>query len=143
MPMILSYQKITDEFTTHCLREPDYDDDQRVTELCTTDDTTYISVPDNIALPEQPELIRNSLTILKTAKTSLDEKTRAIIESLSPHIRLINQRVVERIRKKYTINDEIKLLRLAPPPETAAWNDYVENCRAWGAAEKEKLGLAT
>ncbi len=35
--MILKYQKVTDQFTTHILHEPDYqvDDGLRITELCT------------------------------------------------------------------------------------------------------------
>ena len=34
-----------------------------------------------------------------------------------------------------------KMLRVGPTPETEAYNDYVEACRAWGRAEKAKLGL--
>jgi len=33
------------------------------------------------------------------------------------------------------------MLRIGPTPETEAYNDWVEECRAWGRAEKEKFGL--
>ena len=57
--MIYSYQKASDDFTTYILREPDYADDQQqhCTELCTISDTTYVHVPDDLTLPEQPEQI--------------------------------------------------------------------------------------
>lgn len=63
------------------------------------------------------------------------------IKATSPHVRLINQRVRERIAERYTLTDEIKLLRLAPSPESAVYNDYVEACRQWGHDEKATLGL--
>jgi hypothetical protein len=37
--------------------------------------------------------------------------------------------------------DEIKLLRIGLSEESIAYNDYVEECRAWGRGEKAKLGL--
>jgi hypothetical protein len=33
------------------------------------------------------------------------------------------------------------MLRIAPSHETDAWNAHVEACRAWGRAERAKLGL--
>ena len=66
---------------------------------------------------------------------------RAEIIAASPHVRLINARVVEQIRATYSVDDEIKMLRIAPSEETTAWNDHVEACRAWGRAERAKLGL--
>ena len=60
MPKIYKYQKIVDDYTTHCLVEPDYnllETEDRITELCTIDGVTFVSVPDSITLPEQPEQI--------------------------------------------------------------------------------------
>jgi len=51
------------------------------------------------------------------------------------------RQVVEQIRARYSVDDEIKLLRIAPSEETSAWNAYVEDCRAWGRAKKAALGL--
>lgn len=51
----------------------------------------------------------------------------------------IDRQVVARIRDCYSVDDELKMLRLAPSPESAAYNDHVEECRAWGRACKAEL----
>lgn len=43
--------------------------------------------------------------------------------------------------KKYSVDDELEMLRLAPSNESSAYDAYVEECRAWGHAEKAKIGL--
>lgn len=42
------------------------------------------------------------------------------------------QRIVAEIRKKYTINDELAILRQrdSKPQEFEEYNTYVENCKA-------------
>ena len=137
MATILKYRKIIDKYTTHCLREPDYnllDTDERVTELCAIDGATYASVPDGLVLPDQPDK-------LGVETVALTEGLRADIKASSPHVKYINQRVVDMIRTRYGINDEIKMLRVGPSEETAKYNDYAEACREWGRNEKAKLGL--
>lgn len=69
-------------------------------------------------------------------------------EELPPaeQCRLIDEQVVGYIRAKYSLEDEIKFLRIelfskAPDPEASAYNAYVEECRAWGRGEKHRLGL--
>lgn len=96
-----------------------------------------MSVPDSITLPVQPDIIAASL-----AEVNLDDdpETKASILA-SPICKNINARVVDKIRAIYSINDEIKMLRIGPTEETEAYNDFVEECRAWGRAEKAKLGL--
>jgi len=134
---IYRYTKIQDDYTTYTITEPDYQEgDKRITELCTIDGVTYITVPDGVALPEQSEQVAATLQ-----EVTITDDLKAQIKSRSPHIRLINQRVVAMIRENYSVEDELKMLRLAPSPESSAWNDYVEDCRAWGQAEKAKLGL--
>lgn len=134
MAKIYKYQKVIDDYTTHSLIEPDYEEDQQqITELCTLDGITYVSVPDTAELPSQPDIISETLT-----EVVLTEDLKAKIKSVSPHIRLINQRVVERIRERYSVNDELKMHRIGPTQE---FLDYVEKCVAWGRAEKAKLGL--
>ena len=137
MTKIYKYQKVQDAYTTHCLVEPDYnllETEDRITELCTIDGITYVSVPDSITLPEQPEQIT-------VEEVVLTDKLKEAIKAESPHVQLINERVVVRIREIYSPNDEIKMIRLSPSEESTAYNDYVEECRAWGRGEKEKLGL--
>ena len=72
---------------------------------------------------------------------TLTDALRAEIKAASPHVRLINQRVREAISSRYSLEDEIKLLRTAPSAEMDAYNAWAEECRAWGRAEKAKLGL--
>ena len=137
MAKIYKYQKITDQFTTYCLVEPDYnllDTDTRITELCTIDGVTYVSVPDSITLPEQPEQIT-------VEEVELTEELKAAIKSESPHVQLINDRVVSKIREVCSLNDEIKMIRLSPSEESTAYNEYVEACREWGRVAKANLGL--
>lgn len=140
MAKLYKYQKFIDQHTTYCLVEPDYGRDgnesDRVTELCTIDGYTYVSVPDSITLPQQPEQIK-----VEAVEMPVPDPPLGMLRMNSPHILLINDRVVERIRERYSVNDEIKMLRIGPSEETEAYNDYVEECRAWGRAEKERLGL--
>jgi len=137
MPIIYKYQKISDAYTTYLLAEPDYDGlglESRITELCTIDGVTYVSVPDGITLPEQPEQIT-------VEEVALTDELKAAIRLASPHVQLIDERVVMKIREKYSVNDEIKLIRLGASDDFTAYNDYIETCRAWGAAAKARLGV--
>jgi hypothetical protein len=138
MAKIYGYRKVTDEFTTHSLQEPDSvaaGNEGRITELCTIDGMTYVSAPDTVILPEQPEEI-------SVKEITLTDVLTESIKAASPHVALVNERVVEKIRTKYTVDDEFKMLRMGPSHETDAYNDHVETCRAWGRSEKERLGLA-
>ncbi len=135
MAKIYAYQIATDEFTSYRAREPHYaPGDERITELCTIGGTTYISVPDSVTLPDQP--VQVVLT-----EVVLTDELRSQIKAASPHVSLINSRIVEMIRLRYNIEDEIKMLRLAPSDESTAYNAYAEECRAWGRGEKAKFGL--
>lgn len=139
MPSIVSYRPYTDAEITRTLRLPEDAQHQRLgTELCTLEDgLAYVSLPDGAELPkDQPTEIAATIQ-----PVTLTDTLRAAIKAASPHVRLINQRVVERIRARYRVEDEIKMIRLAPSPESAAYNDYVEECRAWGADQKAGLGL--
>lgn len=137
MAKIYKYQKAQDAYTTHCLVEPDYnllETEDRITELCTIDGVTYVSVPDSITLPEQPEQIT-------VEEVVLTDELKAAIKAESPHVQLINERVVAKIRERYSLNDEIKMIRLSPSEESTAYDEYVEVCRDWGKTEKARLGV--
>lgn len=139
MAKIFSYRKVTDKFTTHCLREPDgLSDEMKITELCTIDGRTYVAVPDFVELPEQPEAILGSLK-----EEILTDDLARKIKTRSPHVQLINQRVVALIRKRFSPEDEFKMLRRAAkdPDAFKAYDDYVEQCIAWGKVKKAALGL--
>jgi hypothetical protein len=140
MPSLIAYRKHIDSMYTRELRLPEGDRNERLgTELCTIDGVTYVSLPDGSTLPsEQPEEI---IASIRRLETPISEEIRNKIKANSPHVRLINERVREAIGKKYSLADEIKLLRTAPSAEMQAYDAYVEECRAWGRTEKVKLGL--
>jgi hypothetical protein len=133
MPSIASYQKFITQQVTRELATP-----EGSTELATLDGTTYVCLPDGARLPEvQHAEIAASIVL----DVELTDALRDEIKAVSPHVRLINRRVVDRLRERYSLDDEIKLIRLAPSAESSAYNDYVEECRAWGRAQKAAFGL--
>lgn len=107
-----------------------------------------MAVPDRITLPaKQPEQISVKEIVPDAA---LKEK----IKKASPHIQLVNQQVVEKIRQKIDINDELKFMnkllkfivtKTTPDAESLAefnvYVNHVEACRNWGKDEKAKLGM--
>lgn len=129
MASIYAYQKVSDQYTTYTPIPPL---DGSVVELCTLDDgRTVVSV--NGVLPDQPsEVVLSALT--------LTAPIRAEIKAKSPQVALINARVVDLIREKYSAEDEIKALRIGGD-YAAAWGEYVEECRAVGEEQKAALGL--
>ena len=112
------------------------------TELCTIDNKTYIASEskDGVQLLEQTAKGTIAIT---GANFTADEikKIKRRVKAATPAVATINAQVRAKIKERYSIEDEIKMLRLAPSPETVAWNDYVEDCRQWGREEKAKLGL--
>ena len=140
MTSIVAYRKHIDAITTKELQLPEGENRQRIgTELATVDGITYVSLPDGATLPaDQPKEIAATIEFLGAP---LSDALRDSIRAASPHVRLIDQRVVAQIRDRYSVDDEIKLLRIAPSEETSAWNAYVEDCRAWGRSQKAALGL--
>lgn len=141
MPSLHAYRKLITSLNTFEIRLPESAPGQRKGQEIATlaDGRTIVCLDDGATLPsEQPTQIAASIEALPSP---LPAELRAQIMDASPHARLINQRVVEKIRAQYSVDDEIKMLRIAPSAETTAWNDHVEACRAWGRAERAKLGL--
>ncbi len=137
--MIICYIKhITTQVTRELTLPTDAQHARIGTELATIDGVTYVYIPEGETLPaDQPEDIAASIV----NPVTLTDTLRDAIKAASPHVKLINARVVEKIRSKYSADDEIKCLRLAPSAETQAWNDWTEDCRAWGREQKAALGL--
>lgn len=138
-----SYRKAIDAVTTHTLRLPDpvagqAGDEARGQELATLADGRTIVAVTGTLPANQPSAIAASVQALPSP---LPTDLRNAIRDASPHVRLINQRVQDAIAARYSMADEIKLLRTAPSPDAVAYNAYVEDCRAWGRSEKAKIGL--
>lgn len=131
MPTIVSWQAAADQYTVYRLNAP-----EDATELCTLDGVTYTALPEGAVLGEQPEQIAASVEVV-----TLGEVLRERICAASPHVALIRERVAAMIAQRYSITDEVKLLRTAPSPEFEAYNAYAEECRQWGRDRKAELGL--
>lgn len=120
------------------------------TELCTINGVTYVSLPDTESLPQdQPGEILGSIK-----KVELTESLRSEISANSPHVHLINKRVIDLIRDRYSADDERKfanigigvaldLYAFAPgeSDELLQFKDYLLQCRQWGRDQKALLGL--
>ena len=152
MPSIVSYQKHIDSIRTVEIRLPeDATLLQRIgTELATIDGITYVSLPDGVTLPaNQPEEIAASIQTV-----TLTPALREAIKAASPHCQLIAQRMVEKIRALYGIDDEMYFARIGvgaangmytPTQDEmqamTVFGEFVESIRQWGRDERARLGL--
>ena len=149
MTQIYSYQKVETPHTVICMSLPfaEGDEARHCTELCTLDGVTYVAVPATVALPQQPAEITVELA-------SLTPEIKAAIKAASPHVALIAERMVQRIRAAYTIDDEMFFARVGVGAATGmyeptsgelaemqAFGNFVESVREWGRSERAKLGL--
>ena len=107
-----------------------------VTELATIDGLTYVAVPEGVQLPAQPAQVAATLQTVTPGQQLVEQ-----ISAHSTHVALIRERVIALIRSQYSIDDELKLLRTAPSEEFEIYNAFTEDARAWGRAERAKLGL--
>lgn len=151
MTKIYSYKKfITPEITRTLLLPTDENLNFLGTELATIGGTTYVSIPDNATLPDnQPIEIKNGITVV-----TMTDDLKLQIKAVSPHAQLIAQRVIEKIRDRYTVDDELYLARIGvgqssgiytPAPselqQLADYAVYVEDVRQWGRDQRALLGL--
>jgi len=143
--MIYKYTPITDEYTTYRIALPHVDGEHQGRVLANVDGVEYVYVPDDAALPDQPEQI----TIVPITDDDI-----SIIKANSKVYRRINERVVERLRTKFSADDEFKLNRIATGhllgrytptademAEIEAFDAAAIEARDWGRAEKAKIGL--
>lgn len=147
---IHAYRKVSTPHTVIQALLPDStgaDDSVHCTELCTIDSTTYLAVPEGVALPAQPAEI--ALT-----PVTLTPELREQIKAASPHIAFIGERMVQKIRAVYSIDDEMYFARIGVGAATGmytptagelasmqAFGEFVESVRQWGRGERAKLGL--
>ena len=135
MTYIVSYQKFIDSERSVEMALPLSDGNHHTgQELATVDGITYVAIPDGATLPDQPQEITVSIV-------TLTPELKAQISANSPSAQLINQLVVKKIAEKYSINDEVKLIRTQPSAQFDEYNAYVEWCRTWGREQKIAIGL--
>lgn len=154
MPTLISFMRVIDAVTTHSLQLPQgVNNAPTGQELCTLPDgRTIVALFDGNTLPtKQPAAIAASIV---TLAQPLAADLLAQIKAASPHFRLINTRVEEKLREKYSTSDEAKFARIAygvalgmysyqagEQAELQAFGAYCEMCRAWGKTEKALLGM--
>lgn len=142
--MIIKYQKQTDKYTTYTLVTPE---DSGCTELCTLDSITYVHVPDSVTLPDQPEQIT-------VEEVTLTPELKEQIKAASRHVQLSYKRLQERIRSRYSLEDEQYLTRISvgalsgaykmqddEPGLIADYQAWVEQCREIARQERAAWGL--
>ena len=148
---ILSYRKVSTPYTVIQAAPPDstgVNDELRCTELCTLGGITYLSVPDGVTLPDQPPEI-------ELTPVTLSPELREQIKAASPHAQLISERMIQKIRAQYSVDDEMFFSRIGVGAATGmyaptagemadmqAFGQFVEGVRQWGRAERANLGLA-
>jgi len=152
MPTIYSYQKYTDQQISRTLQLPE--DPETLgplgTELATIDGITYVSLPDGAVLPsEQPAEIAASIQPI-----TLTDAQKIAIKAGSPHVKLIEKRMIEQIRSRYTIDDEMYFARIGVGASNGLYvptvdemqamtvfGEFVEAVRQWGRDQRALLGL--
>jgi hypothetical protein len=98
---------------------------------------------------DQPAEIAASI-----AAVTLDGVLREQIKSASPHCKLISQRMIDKIRDLYSIDDEMYFARIGVGAANGMYvptmdelqamtvfGEFVESIRQWGRTERAKLGL--
>lgn len=106
-----------------------------LTELATLNDGyTYLALAPEATLPDQPAEV-----VLEPVE--LTPALRVALAQASAVLRRLDEQVVAMIRAHYSVEDEIKMLRIAPSPETEAWNEHVEHCRQWGREQRAAIGF--
>lgn len=136
MTYIVAYQKFINSERTIEINLPFEENTHRRIgdELATVEGTTYVAIPDGVDLPEQPPEITVEAVVLE----DLEKK---LICSISPLVRVINDEVKNSIAEKYSLADEIKLLRTQPSAAFDEYNVFAEACRQVGKNKKKALGL--
>ena len=146
MTVIYKYQRLITpgpDGTTLYFRNAD--DEPRAIELGELDGWHYVSVPPDAALPEQPEEIG-------WQPVTVDAETRLRLMAVSRPLQLIAQAIVERIRERYPLDEELYLNRIATgvanglyayrdgeEAEVIAFGVWAEECREWGRVQRAAL----
>lgn len=136
---LYAYQK-KDGLTPACLTPDEKIEKPTVVELCEIDKKTYVALEEDAvaaAKKDAPDLIEVTGATVGASLPGIIET----IKKSSVSVKAIRDAVIQKIRERYSVDDEIYFLRTAPSPEASEWNDYVESCRQWGREQKALLGL--
>jgi hypothetical protein len=154
MHSFVAYRKAVNSITTHYLALPEAaQGEQAAQELATLPDgRTIVVLFDGYTLPaNQPADIAASIEQLGSP---LSPELREQVMAASPAVRLTYDRTQALLRSKYSVDDEAYFARIGvgvalgaytfepgEQEELLAFGSFVESARAWGRAERAKLGL--
>ena len=154
MTTLIAYTKTINAVTTHTLRLPDAPQGQQVgQELAVLPDgrTVVVLFGDAVLPTGQPAEILGSIEVLPSP---LPDLLREQIKAASPHVKLIGQNMIDKIRSSYSIDDEMYFARIGIGAATGMYSptqdemqamtvfgEFVESVRHWGRTERAKLGL--
>lgn len=154
MNTFIAYRKHIDSVTTRYLALPEAaQGEQAAQELATLPDgRTIVVLFDGYTLPaNQPADIAASIEQLGSP---LSPELREQVMAASPAVRLTYDRTQALLRSKYSVDDEAYFARIGvgvalgaytfepgEQEELLAFGSFVESARAWGRAERAKLGL--
>lgn len=150
MTSIVGYRKASTAHTLITLALPQQGGQHLGTELCTLGDVTYVAIPTGAEIPRaQPVEIAASIKTIV-----LDAVLREAIKAASPHVQLIDRRMIDKIRSAYTVDDEMYFARIGvgaanglyqPTSDEmqalTAFGEFVEGVRQWGRDQRAELGL--
>ncbi len=121
--------------------------DNNLTELCEIDNYRYVSVPENVEVTIPEEITTWEIV-------DITPELRETLKINSPHCQLIAQKIIDKIKAKYTLDDELYFARISvgalqgtyqlQDGELAELQQYqidVEAAREWGRSERTMLGL--
>ncbi len=102
----------------------------------------YRTAGERVKLVNEAEAINESVVLEEFYQDKIIITFDTICNQL-PKADIINQQVIAKIRERYTIDEEFKMLNygIADPedPEYLWYRDYVQECRAWGQTQKDLL----
>lgn len=106
------------------------------------DEYLYFSVPDDVTLAMKDMEMIEALS--ETEKALYSVLTEPRLKELSDHFVLVNQRVQDRIRSVYSLEDELKIHRLRDIDQDSfqTYYDWCETCRHWGKTQKALMGFS-
>jgi hypothetical protein len=136
MPKIYAYRK-----DLGAVKLPELSKDQEVKELATIDGVTYIAASDTVDFGKMQS---DEIKFQTVDGATLGDKLHAtmkVLQAALPATAEINAQVVAKIREKYSVDQEIALLRRGQCAEWDEWNNYVESCVNWGREQKALMGL--
>ena len=96
----------------------------------------YLTVPDNFTQDKMEDVV-------------LDDKLKEQLRSISPHWQRYKERVIEKIREKYSLDDELNIIHTRnlgtkttdDKAKISEYDNYVQSVKDYYAKYKANLGI--